>query len=93
MEHPHEPASIPLDRVRRNEKEAAAPAATQPDTRGKGCEGLRCNTYWRGKGRRKKWEEERKSERETRCTEKRPKVALTLTGPLSGELGAVRQYL
>lgn len=47
-----------------------------------------------GKGAEKeKWEEERKSEQEERCTEKKPKVALTLTGPLSGELGAVRQYL
>lgn len=40
MEHPREPASIPLDRVGKFGKKAAAPAATQLDTQGKGCEGL-----------------------------------------------------
>lgn len=46
-----------------------------------------------GEGDRKeKWEEERKSREEARCTEKEGlKVASLQTGPLSGELGAVRQ--
>lgn len=40
MEHPHEPESIPLDRVREKGKKEAAPAATQEDIQGKRCEGL-----------------------------------------------------
>lgn len=62
MEHPHGPESIPLDRVRKKGKKEAAPAATKQDAQGKGPEGTE-------KG---KWEEERKSKRETRCTEKEP---------------------
>lgn len=40
VEHPHEPESIPLDRVRKKGKEEAAPAATQQYGEGKRCEGL-----------------------------------------------------
>lgn len=40
MEHPHEPETIPLDRVRKEGEEEAAPAATQPDIQGKGHERL-----------------------------------------------------
>lgn len=39
-EHPHEPESIPSDRVRKKRGKETAPAATQPDIQGKGHEGL-----------------------------------------------------
>lgn len=40
MEHPHEPESIPLDRVRKKGKKKAALAATEQDREGKRFEGL-----------------------------------------------------
>lgn len=50
MEHPHEPESIPLDRVREKGKREAAPAAAQQDMEAKRREGLRSKTHWRGRG-------------------------------------------
>lgn len=40
MKHPHEPESIPLDRVRKKGKKEAAPAATHLDIQGKGVRGF-----------------------------------------------------
>lgn len=73
MKHPHEPESIPLDRVRKKGKKEAAPAATHLDIQGKGVRGF--DTKHTG-AEREKWEEERKSRQETRCTEKDPDSGL-----------------
>lgn len=40
MEHPHEPESIPLDRLRKKGKKKAALAATEQDREGKRFKGL-----------------------------------------------------
>lgn len=91
MEHPHEPESIPLDRVRRKGEREAAPAATQPDIQGKGHERLRYKTHWRGRGQRKRSGKKReKADRTQDALRRRLAVALTPDSAIVWGAWAVR---